>query len=333
MKKLLLIVLFATTGICAFAEPVKIIFDTDMLTDYDDAGALACLHALADAGECEILATVSCTRGNSSVATCEAINAFYGRPDIPVGCTRELGFVGQGSQSADGNGHAKFRMVRDKYAKWVRHPDSAKAPDALDVYRKVLSEQPDGSVVICSVGFLTNLRRLVEAEPALVAKKVKLWVAMACKYPQGREYNSATDAESSALAIEKWPTPIVFSDFDYGRWVFAGRRLAESKSLTGPVKDVFATTLPPREECSEKTYDRPEGHPSWDETAVIFAVRGAGEVFGLERGTYRMTGKGGENEWIPGTNGRHQRLTEKMSKKDVGALIDELMCRPPKKTW
>ena len=49
------------------AEPVKVIFDTDMLTDFDDVGALACLHALADAGECEILATVSCTRGNASV--------------------------------------------------------------------------------------------------------------------------------------------------------------------------------------------------------------------------------------------------------------------------
>ena len=45
-----------------FAEPVKVIFDTDMYTDFDDAGALACLHALADADECEILATVANTR-------------------------------------------------------------------------------------------------------------------------------------------------------------------------------------------------------------------------------------------------------------------------------
>ena len=40
----------------AAAEPVKVIFDTDMITDFDDVGALACLHALADAGECEDLA-------------------------------------------------------------------------------------------------------------------------------------------------------------------------------------------------------------------------------------------------------------------------------------
>jgi hypothetical protein len=37
---------------------VRIILDTDMSGDCDDAGALALLHALADQGECEILATV-----------------------------------------------------------------------------------------------------------------------------------------------------------------------------------------------------------------------------------------------------------------------------------
>ena len=47
------------------AAPVKVIFDTDMISDFDDVGALACLHAMADAGECEILATLSSTRGNA----------------------------------------------------------------------------------------------------------------------------------------------------------------------------------------------------------------------------------------------------------------------------
>ena len=70
------------------AEPVKVVFDTDMLTDFDDVGALACLHALADAGECEILATVSSTRGNASVAAVEVINGYYGRGDLPVGAPK-----------------------------------------------------------------------------------------------------------------------------------------------------------------------------------------------------------------------------------------------------
>ena len=40
------------------ADPVKVIFDTDMDSDCDDVGALAMLHVLADAGEAEILATM-----------------------------------------------------------------------------------------------------------------------------------------------------------------------------------------------------------------------------------------------------------------------------------
>ena len=39
--------------------PVKIIFDSDLGPDYDDVGALAFLHAMADSGKAEILATIS----------------------------------------------------------------------------------------------------------------------------------------------------------------------------------------------------------------------------------------------------------------------------------
>ena len=38
---------------------VNLIFDTDMAPDYDDVGALAILHCLADSGEVRILGTAS----------------------------------------------------------------------------------------------------------------------------------------------------------------------------------------------------------------------------------------------------------------------------------
>ena len=85
--KNLLSVAAACAALFASGAPEKIIFDTDMYTDFDDVGALATLHALADAGECEILGTVACTRGAPSVGMVEIINAYYGRPDIPLGVT------------------------------------------------------------------------------------------------------------------------------------------------------------------------------------------------------------------------------------------------------
>ena len=88
MKKSRMIVAAMTVcllGTLWAAEPVRVIFDTDMITDFDDIGALACLHALADAGEAGILATVTCTRGNASVGAVQVINSCYGRGDLPGG--------------------------------------------------------------------------------------------------------------------------------------------------------------------------------------------------------------------------------------------------------
>jgi len=323
-----------TAGTAARAQkaPVKVIFDTDMYTDFDDAGALACLHALADAGECEILATVANTRESMSVAMCEIINAYYGRPDIPVGCVKGIGM----GNDRGGEHARRYGATVAKYAKWVKHRNSDDAPDAVEVYRKVLSAQPDRSVVICSVGFLSNMRKLVETDRALVARKVKLWVAMACYYPKGKEYNSMMDAESSRIALEGWPTPIVFSDFQYGMDCFAGRAIAETDLTDSPIADVFRGNMPSRDEIMRNAGHHMRccnglaGRAAWDETAVLAAVRGVDSYFNVHRGTFRMIGNAGEDEWVPDeANGPHLRLTEKVNKGEVGKIIDELICRKP----
>ena len=333
MMRRLFLILLSCTATALVADPVKIIFDTDMYTDFDDAGALACLHALADAGECEILATVANTRESMSVAMCEIINAYYGRPKIPVGCVRGLG---RGNDR--GVDHARrYAATVEKYAHWVKHRNSSDAPDAVEVYRRVLSAQPDRSVVICSVGFLTNLRKLVETDRDLVARKVKTWVAMACAYPKGAEYNAKMDAESSRIAIERWPTQIVFCDFQYGMDCFAGRALADSDLVGNPVADVFRGNIPGLADIRRD----PGGHlcgshgvggrAAWDETAVLIAVRGAETYCNVHRGTYRMIGGSGEDVWEPDEDeGPHMRVTEKVNKGEVGKIIDELMCRRPK---
>src|SRR5688572_15365153 len=68
------------------AEPgVRVILDTDLGIDVDDAGALAVLHALADKGEVRILATVANVNDPYAPGALDAINTYYGRPNIPVG--------------------------------------------------------------------------------------------------------------------------------------------------------------------------------------------------------------------------------------------------------
>ena len=59
---------------------MKIIFDTDMAGDCDDAGALAVLNALADRGEAEILALVTNRKcpSNSSAGACDVAEVCDG---------------------------------------------------------------------------------------------------------------------------------------------------------------------------------------------------------------------------------------------------------------
>src|SRR3981189_1142685 len=72
----------------AFAQPVPVIFDTDMGNDVDDALALAMLHAFESRGECRLLA-VTVTKDNPWAAVyVDLVNTFYGRARIPVGMVK-----------------------------------------------------------------------------------------------------------------------------------------------------------------------------------------------------------------------------------------------------
>ena len=63
-----------------------VIFDTDIGSDCDDARALAVLHALADAAELKILGVIfSSGKNRYGIGTCDAINTYYGRGDLPLG--------------------------------------------------------------------------------------------------------------------------------------------------------------------------------------------------------------------------------------------------------
>jgi inosine-uridine nucleoside N-ribohydrolase len=313
------------------AAPVKVIFDTDMAADVDDVGALALLHALADLGEAEILA-VGISSRNEDVGPClDAINTWYGRPDIPIGYQRALQ-VGYPKDTGE--------RTESKYAGLVAKAfphDLARSSDAADaalLYRKVLAAQPDGSVVMVSVGFLTNMKALLDT-PAdalspstgeeLVRHKVRRWVCMGGKFPDGRfkngdgEYNLRVDALASLRALNDWPTPVVLSGFEIGARVHTGRRL-RTLPETSPVRAAYLH------------FNGLENRESWDQTAVLYAVRGAGPYW-RESGPglclMHVAGKSGYNEWIPTPRKSHRYLVEKMAPADVARAIEDLMLRAP----
>ncbi len=317
------------------AAPAKIIFDTDMAEDVDDAGALAVLHALANRGEAEILATMISSR-NESVGPClDAINTYYGRPEIPIGYVQGLRYGYPGG--ADANKETPSNYA-GKVAAQFPHDlmKSSDAPEAARLYRKILAAQPDASVVIVTVGFLTNLQNLLnttkdESSPldgeALVRRKVRLWVCMGGKFPDGlfpnggSEYNVNYDTTASVRAINDWPTPVVFTGFEIGNRIKSGQRLRETPE-SNPVRACY------------QHFNGLKDRESWDHTAVLFAVRGEKDYWTLSAPGFCLMHARvpfGYNEWIPGTEKNHRYLISKMAPADVGRVLEDLMLEPPQK--
>lgn len=303
------------------AAAVSIIIDTDMGPDYDDVGAFAVLHALADRGEAKILATISSNINPLVGPSIDVINTYFGRPDLPIGAPKSAGVDLSAWQ------HWPDTLVAT-YAHDLKSTDSA--PDAVEVYRKVLASQPDQSVTIVTVGFLTNLANLLASPPdeysslkgrELVEKKVTQWVAMAGKFPEGREFNVEKDSTASQKAIDHWPTPILFSGFEIGWNVRTGLRLIAEGNPNSPISKVYTLSIPMSKEDSL-------GRMSWDQTAVLVAVRGPEPYYTTERGVF-ITHANGTNSWQTNPQGKHSILIEKMSPDKVAEEIETLMMHKP----
>lgn len=301
--------------------PVKIIFDSDLGPDYDDVGALAFLHAMGDSGKAEILATIASNKHELVAPAIDVINTYFNRPDLEIGAPKSYGAnMGSSQHWAD--------SIVAKYPH--RISSTSDAADAVSVYRKILQSQPDNSVTVVTVGFLTNLGNLLKSQPdkisdlsgnELVRKKVKKLVSMAGWFPEGREFNIFIDSASSKYVFENWPGEIIFTGFEIGKSIHTGLRLIQSPVQNSPVKDVFRISIPLSEE------DR-NGRMSWDETAVLIAVYGTERFFDIKRGTISIY-PDGSNSWKDDPEGKHQYVIQKMAVPEITKFIEDRMMHVP----
>jgi inosine-uridine nucleoside N-ribohydrolase len=317
--------IFLCLGITGFGQrPVRIIFDTDIAPDYDDVGAMALLHAFADRGEAIILATISCNAFETTGPTLSVLNTYFRRPDIPIGVTKNA---------------LPNKDCRQEWAQAIirKYPHALKsnheAMDAVKLYRKILSRQPDHTVTIVSVGFFTNLAGLLSSPPDefsslsgkdLVAKKVKHLVSMAARIDDGRnggyEFNVQVDAAASKKVFNEWPGPVTLSGFEIGQKILTGIPLTRNEKIrNSPVKDAFSIALA-RDSNSV-------GRNSWDETAVLVAVRGLSPYFSFRKLSLDVQ-EDGRDFVVPGT--RFTYLAFKQKPEEIAAVIETLMMHQPK---
>lgn len=314
------------------SAPLKIFFDTDMETDCDDTGALAVLHAMADNGECEILATVVSVKDLNSVATTDAINTYYGRPDLPLGMVKGAGVLEK----------SKFASrIAAEFPHDVKAADAV--PEAARVYREVLEKQPDQSVTIVTVGYLTNLRNLLQlpAEPGhlsgsdLIKTKVKHWVCMGGNFigtpPRDDlklgNVNFQRDATSAFAVIPNWPGPLVFVGREIGS-VPSGLKLGACLARTPanhPVRRAY-----------EHYFDGnlKDRHVA-DLVTVLYAVRGQRDYWDIQTRGQMNLQPDMTFHWNPETDKDQAYLLKKVREgkpndRDIEAALDVLLLQAPK---
>jgi purine nucleosidase len=308
----------------ADAAAVRLIFDTDMGNDIDDALALAMIHTMETRGEAKLLA-VTTSKDNQFVGPfIDLIDTFYKRPGIPIGTVRD------GKTRDDGK---YLRPVVESGLYPHTLTDSQKAPDAVAVPLKTLAAEKDHSVVLVQVGFSTNLARLLDSKPdhssmapglELVRSKVRLICVMAGQFPTGpAEFNVRVDIEAARKLFGESPVPIVFSGFEVGKGIlYPATSIQHDFAYVPhhPVADAYRAYMP-------MPYDR----QTWDLTAVLYAVRPKG-TFGLSaKGRVTVDDKG-VTTFAEDPNGLHQYLTAtpEQSRQALAQMI-ELASRAPGK--
>ena len=273
LRTLLTSLLLATFCGWAHAAPVKLIFD--MGNDVDDVMALCMIHNLQKRGACELLAVTVTKDHPQAAAFVDAVNTFYGYPDVPIGVVRNGATPEPGKFNLladERNADGSFRYPHDLKS-------GADAPEAVGLLRKLLAAQPDASVALVQVGFFTNFARLLDSKPDefsplsgrdLIAKKVKVLSIMAGAFQtinsntRHLEYNVIKDVPAAQSLAKRWPSPVVWSGMEIG--------IAATFPHVSIEQDLNFVTHHPLKESYVLYNPPPHDRPTWDPTALLYAI-------------------------------------------------------------
>ena len=287
-----------------------LILDTDIGSSTDDLFALEMAWRYQKEGLCRVLGVVVDREGEACAACADVMNTYFGHGEVPLGLVRNgiknpAVYVNyQPLPTLTGaDGIPLFqRSVQDYSA----------LPDGWQLYRKLLASQPDGSVSIVSIGFLTCLAQLLESAPdqyaplsgpELVRKKVKRLYLMGGSFDQSGilDYNICQGLPFAQTFFRLWPASveIMFSPGEVGQGInyTPDQVLAHYRNAgVHPIRQVY------------QTYGSDEGQRMWDPLPLIQAVEGD-RLFTLSpTGTVNLSAQG-ETLFSPspGGNARYQK--------------------------
>lgn len=310
--------------------PIRLIVETDMGNDIDDALAFDLIYKSMDCGRIELLAVGNHKLSPTATDYIDILNTWYGYPSTPLAA----------SSAPIRNDHAPDYTIpvcrmrtADGSPAFARSKRPARIEEPVALYRRILASQPDSSVTVLSLGFATELARLLESSAdtlsplsgrELVARKVKLLSIMAGSYgdKQRAEYNVVNDIPAMRKLFEEWDTPIVQNPFELGkRIVYPGSAIETRFGWT---------TLHPVVEGYRHYHPMPYDRPTWDLLSVVYLLHP--DRFTVSEPGRITVDSLGFTRFAPDPAGRHVWLTA--TDEQAEALRDYLIettARPPKR--
>lgn len=291
----------AYTPICE--EKRKVILDTDIGADCDDAGAIALLFEYLKKYDAELLGICSCTSDPYAIAVIKAIAEYYKYENLTVGAHKGVSILPDVSKFT--------RPVTKMYCKY--ESSACAAIGDVEFYESLLKNAEDDSVTVITIGMFTNISAILNKDPILFNKKVHSIVSMGGKYPKGKEYNIEKDPLSAENVLEKYRGMIVFNPFEVGEKVMTG---FNEHCDDNPVFDCYNLYKNGKIPCLNS---------SWDLITVQYAFEGNGEFYALSKPMAVTVNMDGEMTVKKDRNASNYFIIKKANNENIEEYLNNML--------
>jgi hypothetical protein len=298
------------------ASGPRIIIDTDLSLWWDDVTAIGIANVLQEQGKVNVLGIVSDVRNPVAVAAIDAIDTAYAHPATP------LGAVAHSDANTAQHGYSDLLARRLPHS--VRNSDDV--PEAVALYRRLLADQPDGSITIVSIGGYTNLAGLIAtgAGRTLVTEKVKRLVIMDGLFPGGfgpannqkLDLAAARTVVAGSKGVRPWPTPMAWVDGLDGIDTRVGGTVCTKTPADNPMRIVYQQLF----KCG------PVHDGDWDAPTLLFALGQIPAAFSVlgQGGAAVINGEGGLS-WQAHSARRHDVYVHVANQQLLNQRIERLL--------
>ena len=293
-------------------QPIPMILDTDFGSCTDDVFALIMLYHYIEEGLVDLKGIVVDREGDRNAVLVDVFNEFYGHPGIPIalehnGVKNPYDFIP----------YSRLIEFKNPDGSWLysRTIDPTQLPEGYKLYRKLLSEAEDHSVVVLAIGMMTCLQQLFESGAdeysqlngiELFGRKVKSVYIQAGHFDGDDNlsgYNMRTASSAAAVFYDNLPknVDLVLSPSFVGDTMdYPSADILTDLSYTdlNPIKTIYTQ------------FDCEVGQRMWDTNCVVNAVLGDGEYNLSPRGWVRYVDRGKASLMLftpdPDGNARYQ---------------------------